>query len=63
MGDILDRSDCTEMRRVPNEKHIYHLWHEGRVVLAGEGTLIVVFVSGDPSVSLTCAFFISRSCI
>lgn len=43
MGDILDRSDWTEMRRVPNEKHIYHLWHEGRVVLAGEGMLIIVF--------------------
>ncbi|KAG0330672.1 hypothetical protein BG000_011596 [Podila horticola] len=37
IGDILDKSDWTEMRRVPNEKHIYHLWHEGRVVLAGEG--------------------------
>ncbi|KFH69594.1 hypothetical protein MVEG_04400 [Podila verticillata NRRL 6337] len=49
MGDILDKSDWTEMRRVPNEKHVYHLWHEGRVVLAGEACHSLVPYGGQGS--------------
>ncbi|KAG0352244.1 hypothetical protein BG005_008287 [Podila minutissima] len=49
IGDILDKSDWTEMRRVPNEKHVYHLWHEGRVVLAGEACHSLVPYGGQGS--------------
>ncbi|KAG0018283.1 hypothetical protein BGZ82_000488 [Podila clonocystis] len=49
VGDILDKSDWTEMRRVSNERHIYHLWHEGRVVLAGEACHSLVPYGGQGS--------------